>query len=178
MECPICYEDCKCATTLTLKCGHMIHAKCIKDWYIKSTTDEPGCPMCRSPIRFKGCLRTIPRWEEIKYETQEDPILEEFIEHIFDNMENDIESPRARNQWMIYLSDSMRLYNTMRDLEWEDFEIEDGLWSDFWLSPKAATKWERWWTDPKHVPEKPTKYPRLKKSRVHKVRNGRIQRCS
>ena len=134
--------------------------------------------MCRAPLRFKGSIDTLPRWASIKYESQDDPILEEFMQELFENMEEDIESPRARNQWMIYLSDSLRLYNTIKTLEWDDDEVADALWGDFWISPKYATKWEKWWVDPKYVREKPTKYPRLKKSRVHKVRNGRLQRCS
>ena len=134
--------------------------------------------MCRGPIRFKGCLKALPKWEEIKYETQDDPILEEFMQDLFENMEEDIHCPYSRKRWMIYLSDSLRLYNTIKTLEWGDDELMDALWGDFWLSPKCVTRWEKWWIDPKHVPEKPTKYPRLKKSRVHKVRNGRLQRCS
>ena len=37
-----------------LKCGHMFHNKCIKNWFKKTEVESSiKCPLCRDNIRFK-----------------------------------------------------------------------------------------------------------------------------
>ena len=53
ITCAICLEDIT-ESPKTLKCGHVYHTKCIKEWKIKSMT----CPMCR--VRITEPRRSIP----------------------------------------------------------------------------------------------------------------------
>lgn len=56
MECPVCFCD---NATLKFVCGHAFCRSCTKQWLTKSKEEgKPGCPMCRTPILFKG-LRKI-----------------------------------------------------------------------------------------------------------------------
>ena len=52
--CVICQEDInsrqKCSI---LKCNHLYHTKCIKEWLTK-TCETPSCPTCRKDVRESG----------------------------------------------------------------------------------------------------------------------------
>ena len=37
-----------------LKCGHVFHLKCIKDWFMGQRDRSENCPMCREKIKFSN----------------------------------------------------------------------------------------------------------------------------
>ena len=49
--CPICQDEIKprCHCTI-LKCGHMYHKNCAREWLTKQC-EKPTCPMCRKDVR-------------------------------------------------------------------------------------------------------------------------------
>lgn len=67
-ECPVCLEGMDRGTT-ALACGHVFHARCLKNWF----KNRPlSCPMCRSTClegmaimgrvapRLEALVRTVP----------------------------------------------------------------------------------------------------------------------
>lgn len=160
MECPICFEPLEGCRILKLRCGHCMHPHCAKDWYTKSKVDAPTCPMCRGKFVFKGHIDTLARWDDIKYQSQESTILEEFVEAIFERMDQNM---HQREFWLDYLRDTYVLYHVMTVLEFDEEDIEDVLWNDEWISPKVVTRMGSDWGCDCHVTEKPTKYPHLLK---------------
>ena len=62
MECPVCYAaDAK----LTIRCGHAFCKGCVTKWLESSKeSGKPGCPMCRTPILFKGLQKIEQALEE------------------------------------------------------------------------------------------------------------------
>ncbi len=160
-ECPICFEPLKGKKTIRIKCGHVMHAACTKQWYTKSTAEKPTCPMCRGPFVFKGSYDTLSRWESER-DAETSSILEEFMEDVFDTLDNNIHDELHRRFWLRYLKDSLILFHVMTELGYDDEDIEEALWSDLWISPRVVTR--TWGTDELWTfPEKATRYPYLLK---------------
>ena len=75
-----------------LKCGHMFHNKCIKEWFIKTEIESSTkCPMCRENIRFKPDSKDF-MMHKLRYE---DPYYEYGDEHLY---EIDTESDENNNE--------------------------------------------------------------------------------
>lgn len=47
--CPVCYNNASPTRNTKLKCGHLYHKNCLKQWITTSRRPgaKPGCPMCR-----------------------------------------------------------------------------------------------------------------------------------
>ena len=60
MECSVCY--CETGAFQKLACGHDFCTSCVKTWYLKGTGDNTTCPMCRTPIYFKGFHKVREQW--------------------------------------------------------------------------------------------------------------------
>ena len=92
MECPICYSaDAK----LTIHCGHAFCKGCVTKWLESSKEGgKPGCPMCRTPILFKGLQKIEQELAEKRYENQCEEIVSGFINDIFEDYANDMEKLR------------------------------------------------------------------------------------
>ena len=68
MECSVCY--CETGPFQKLACGHDFCAGCIKTWYLKGTGDNTTCPMCRTPIYFKGFHKVRDQWSAEAHENK------------------------------------------------------------------------------------------------------------
>ena len=138
-ECCVCYDDmCKGRCT-TLNCGHRMHTKCIKTWYLKN--EDPTCPMCRGPFRFKGFLNTLDKWDSERDDFS-DQIIDDHIESLFEALEEELYIPGARTFWLNVLKDDQVLYNILKSWEWEPEFIEEYLGDGSlpWISPKHLTR--------------------------------------
>lgn len=82
--CSICFEECP---TFELKCGHLFHKSCIKEWYKTNKT----CPLCRKNILFKGMMSFTYKLKEELDDTKKqneyalvfDLILQFYFENTF-----------------------------------------------------------------------------------------------
>jgi hypothetical protein len=135
-ECCVCYDDLCSGRCTTMKCGHKMHTKCIKTWYLKN--EDPTCPMCRGPFRFKGFLGTLDKWEAER-DDFEDQIIEDHFERLFENIEDE---PWAMKFWFDVLKEDQVLYNILKSFSWEPEWIEEYLYNDIhpWISPKVCTR--------------------------------------
>ena len=66
-ECSVCYGE--SGPFQKLCCGHIFCKGCIKTWYLKGASGST-CPMCRSPIYFKGFHKVRDQWNEDALETK------------------------------------------------------------------------------------------------------------
>lgn len=130
-ECPVCYDS-LCNTKVTrIICGHIIHTKCLREWYVRSEAD-PTCPMCRGPLLFKGISKT--NWEP----QNEDTIITDYIEKVLEEADTDW---FTRVTALDVISEAQILYNTATKLGCDPDEIDWLLWdSDDWISPKRVTR--------------------------------------
>ena len=48
------YKDSKKTWPERLKCGHVFHLKCIKNWFMGERDSSEKCPMCREKIKFSN----------------------------------------------------------------------------------------------------------------------------
>jgi hypothetical protein len=59
-----------------LKCGHVFHLKCIKDWFMGERDSSEKCPMCRHKIKFSNKFgstsRKIYKEKTVKYAKKEE----------------------------------------------------------------------------------------------------------
>ena len=82
MECPVCYT---CNANCHLVCGHSFCRDCVKEWWMKSS--ECNCPMCRSPLYFKGLYSKQKEWKE----EREKNILQSAYSTLFNELLSSIE---------------------------------------------------------------------------------------
>lgn len=122
-----------------MNCGHRMHGMCLKKWYIKN--EDPTCPMCRGPFRFKGFLNTLDKWDSER-EDFEDQIIENHMEDMFGLMEEDMFIPGAINFWFNMIKEEQVLYNTLKTFNWEPEWIQEYLEDDIhpWISPRRLTR--------------------------------------
>lgn len=163
MECPVCYAN---NATLTIRCGHAFCKECVTKWLTSSKEEgKPGCPMCRTPIYFKG-LRKIEdklkeeRWENMYTEAMGcliDATAEELTEHI---NECTFTSPTLR-EWqkeivqefaMRQLKSMEETFKALKDVYWlhpEDIleELAEGAVVSYKRSEKSFKKKEEWVRD-------------------------------
>jgi hypothetical protein len=68
------YKDSKKTWPEKLKCGHVFHLKCIKNWFMGERDSSEKCPMCREKIKFSNKFGATSRriyTEKIKkYESE------------------------------------------------------------------------------------------------------------
>jgi len=59
-----------------LKCGHVFHLKCIKNWFMGQRDSSEKCPMCRHKIKFSNKFgstnRKIYKEKTVKYAKKEE----------------------------------------------------------------------------------------------------------
>ncbi len=88
MECPVCYI---CDANCQLVCGHSFCKDCVKNWYFKSQGEECSCPMCRSPLYFRGLNRVAEKWEEERIEQKYQSVFNEVFEEILEDVDTECE---------------------------------------------------------------------------------------
>ena len=55
--CSICQEEIKCRQHFgILKCGHIYHKRCIKEWLVERC-EQPTCPCCRNDVRVSKSIK-------------------------------------------------------------------------------------------------------------------------
>ncbi len=135
-ECCVCYDDMCTGRCTTMKCGHRMHTKCIKTWYLKN--ENPTCPMCRGPFRFKGCIKALDSWDSER-EDFEDEVFDNHLEDLFQYMEDE---PWAMNFWLGAIEQDQILYNVLKGFEWDPDWIQDYLEDEHstWISPRRLNK--------------------------------------
>lgn len=58
LECSICLgQIAPTARVRGLGCGHMFHLKCLADWFLRDSTLELRCPLCRMRLAEQPCIR-------------------------------------------------------------------------------------------------------------------------
>ena len=138
-----------------MNCGHRMHTRCIKTWYLKN--EDPTCPMCRGPFRFKGFLNTLDKWDSER-DGFEDQIIEDHMERLFENLEDEMFIPGAMNFWFAVIKDDQVLYNILKTFDWDPEWIEEYLENDIhpWISPRVCTRKTKPVRDP--IKPKPIKH--------------------
>lgn len=69
-------------TNCDLVCKHSFCFPCVKEWYNKSESEDPSCPMCRQAILFKGMAKQRKKWDEEKKITQREAVFQEALDYI------------------------------------------------------------------------------------------------
>lgn len=133
MECPVCYETFEGSKVTKMCCGHMVHTKCLREWYLKAES-EPTCPMCRGPVLFRGMFKT--NWDQMKDEDEES-LLTEYIEQVFEEAEEDW---LIKEESLTLIMEAQMVYNTAKTIGCPPDEIDYMLWDLYWISPKRATR--------------------------------------
>jgi Ring finger domain len=172
MECPVCYSaDAK----LTIRCGHAFCKGCVTKW-LESSKEEgkPGCPMCRTPILFKGLQKIEQVLEEKRYENQCDEVVSNAFDAIFEQYERDIEKwaeyPLFRRILRNATMDSMRyvenVTKVLKDIDYaypEDIEYhlyEEPLEVNYKREMKRINK-QYWQQRDKFQTKVPRRAPRM-----------------
>ena len=119
MECPVCYT---CDANCHLVCGHSFCKDCVKNWYFKSQGEECNCPMCRSPLYFRGMWRIGNKWDEERIEQQYTSVFNEAFEEIMEDVDPECEYSR----WlaMTMLEDMQTKFNKLTS------NIDDGYYDE------------------------------------------------
>jgi len=89
MECSICLCD---DAKFKLKCGHVFHTDCIKNWYTKGENGEK-CPMCRKFLN----IDLQKKWYEEREEHNEEEIWKNEIESLFVDYELILDDYQSNN---------------------------------------------------------------------------------
>ena len=68
-ECSICLENIRPLYSLSVRCGHVFHSKCINKWIIHGGN---SCPMCRTKFVLPVVLPVVPltvhyEWYTLEY---------------------------------------------------------------------------------------------------------------
>ena len=130
MECSICMSD-SCRSHKTLICKHSFCTPCIKEWFEKADT----CPMCRGRLYFRG----IAKWKRV--EKEEPELIEEYISHVLDELEDDIESIGPLPSFMtratmMQLEDLQKTYQALKEYDEDDDTIHALIQDGIYVSPK------------------------------------------
>lgn len=69
-ECSICFQD--MLATISLPCGHTIHAPCLLRWWYEQPHNAFQCPMCRAATT--GCYMVLTKEEKqpLRYYRKDD----------------------------------------------------------------------------------------------------------
>lgn len=168
----MCYETGPCRK---LCCGHEFCSGCIKNWYLKGTGS--GCPMCRSPIYFKGFHKIRNEWND----ESRDIKCNEVLNNAFDTqLEYALEmtSVFPKKYGKAFLRDTLEdlkdIEKTFRFLRHEDLEADEIEYllneTDFYFSDRNINK-NRWIDEP-IVKEHATQYPQLQRAKGSRRREG------
>jgi len=128
MECPVCYA---CEPNCRLVCGHSFCKDCVKNWYFKSQGNECNCPMCRSPLYFRGMGKFVEKWEEERVEKRHQDVFNDAFDGILED--TDLECEFSCWVTMIMLKEMQDKFNKLvNDLD-ESYDDEDLVYliSDF-----------------------------------------------
>jgi hypothetical protein len=79
MECPVCYEN---SVNCTLVCGHKFCKSCVKTWYLKGSTTESGCPMCRRKVHYRRM--PIKKWNAEAEEEKKTVVFQESFDDMLE----------------------------------------------------------------------------------------------
>lgn len=173
MECSVCYGE--SGPFQKLSCGHDFCSGCIKNWYLSGTGS--GCPMCRRPIYFKGFHKVRDSWNE---ESQNIKCVE-VLNNTFDILINDaIEItnmfPKKYRKDILNnvfedLKDTEKMY---RFLRYDGFDADDIDYilneTSIYFSDRKINK-NKWIDDP-IIKECETQYPKLKRAKGSRCREG------
>lgn len=81
MECPVCYEN---SVNCTLVCGHKFCKSCVKTWYLKGSTTESGCPMCRRKVHYRRM--PIEKWRKEADEEKKNEVFQESFNELLESV--------------------------------------------------------------------------------------------
>ena len=111
-----------------LKCGHMYHNKCIKDWFNKIEVESSTkCPMCRENIRFKPDSKDF-MMHKIRYNDPDYEYGDEYLYEIDTNSDYDDDnwSVSSENLRRVFpLDEEMSEFSDYDDTD-EEVNIEEG----------------------------------------------------
>ena len=106
-----------------LKCGHMYHNKCIKDWFKKTEVESSTkCPMCRDTIRFKPDSKDL-MMHRIRYN---DPTYEYGDEYLYE-----VETISDEDNWSSDDDNQQRVFPLFGDEEVESDYDDSNEGSDY-----------------------------------------------
>lgn len=112
-ECPICYETTHNNTKLV--CDHTFCKNCVKEWLMKSDSDDCTCPMCRKPLYYKGMYKHANQLQEEWHTKQLDALFFEVFDMIFDVFDDESGS-YSSNSKMFYLSTFEYNFNRLKKI--------------------------------------------------------------
>lgn len=145
-DCPICMEHLFPKTSSTmrlkkkvlvkrgeklpitkLKCGHIYHNKCIKDWFKKIEVESSTkCPMCRENIRFKPDSKDFMmhkiRYNDADYEYGDEDLYEIDTNSDYDDDNWSVSSENLRR--VFPLDEEMSEFSDYDDTTEEDIHGE------------------------------------------------------
>tara|TARA_B100000925_G_C21978554_1_gene461240 strand:- start:401 stop:1186 length:786 start_codon:yes stop_codon:yes gene_type:complete len=132
-----------------LKCGHVFHAKCIKQWFLKIDSDSSGnCPMCRAKISFsnqRGLLNRSMYLKKIWKEEKENDIfnIQEPLGFQEEESSSETSSVASDTSYQTAMSDDSSAFGeesdseeepsgwgfrVVREFDTEDTDTETGEW--------------------------------------------------
>jgi hypothetical protein len=77
----VCYEN---SVNCTLVCGHKFCKSCVKTWYLKSASDDSGCPMCRRKVHYRRM--PVKRWREEAEESKKTDLYQESFDDLLEGV--------------------------------------------------------------------------------------------
>jgi hypothetical protein len=161
MECPVCYAA---SASLTIRCGHAFCKECVHKWLTSSKEEgKPGCPMCRTPIYFRGLRKLESKLEEERCENMYSDamgcLIEATAELLSERIENIPFKSPALKEWqkemleehaMFELKSMEETFKALKNIYWlhpVDIleEIADGVEVSYKRSEKKLRKegWQR-----------------------------------
>ena len=131
-----------------LKCGHVFHSECIKQWFMKIDSDSSGnCPMCRAKIAFsnkRGLLnRSMYLKKHWKEEKENGIFTTEDFSFSVSEVDSDTDSVLSDTSYQSDISDSPSAFgdsdreSSLDEMDWEDDE-SDSDWED----SESDSDWE------------------------------------
>lgn len=144
MECSICYSE--TGPFQKLCCGHDFCSGCVKTWYQKGTGDNTTCPMCRTPIYFKGFHKVREQWSEESLENKCAGVFSEAIDDCIDQAREYAEEFPKRWRPMIMreviedIKDLERTYRALMNYGADPEEIGDAFYYEDYYSDRHMNK--------------------------------------